>query len=56
MLAVGFFNLWTAIGLLLIYSVYVIMVVCQSKKSGIEDEDDIEDDIKASKFHELVSV
>jgi Ca2+/Na+ antiporter len=51
MLSIGYFELWSAITLLVIYSVYVILVVVQSKNGNkdLVEEDDVAD-IVASKF------
>lgn len=56
MLAVGYFDIFLAIGLLLIYAIYVVVVVVQSNMgTKTENEQEVEADIKANKFHEMIS-
>jgi sodium/potassium/calcium exchanger 6 len=55
-LGVGYFNIGLAIGLLLIYGIYVIVVLVQSKGGNSEDDiEEREDNAKANEFHHMVS-
>ena len=51
----GGFNVFLAIGLLLIYAIYVVVVVIQSKTGNKVQEEEAEADIKANKFHEMIT-
>jgi hypothetical protein len=43
------------VGLLVIYAVYVVVVVVQSNMGQKAEEEEADADIKANKFHEMIS-
>jgi Na+-transporting methylmalonyl-CoA/oxaloacetate decarboxylase gamma subunit len=54
MLVVNGINIYIAFGFILIYAIYVIIVVCQSKGENDEDADDTSANEKASALNQVL--